>query len=246
MEYNLNLIKRDSEFKYYFLGFMAADGWVSNKSNRMELVLKEEDISVLKLFRDMILPDKKIKNRIIAGKYKACRLTLENKELKDEVMKYINTTEKTKSLIFPYGIPDQYINHFIRGYIDGDGNIGVKRGQKIVDGTIRYYYGLRLRVLGTRAFLQGLVINLNRLCSNKINVNPHRKENENVYYVEFGFSSAKIVMDYVYKDATYYLDRKHKVFNHIISLDSNDLEKSYGKPEGCYNMRNAELCSVKI
>jgi|GEM_PF-2283923 len=241
MEYNLSLIKKDNEFKYYFLGFVAGDGYISRKSNRIEIVLKEDDIALLRMFRDMLAPHLKIKNRLIGGKYKAYRLTFENKELKKEVMRYINTSNKTNSLIFPYGIPDNYVKDFVRGYIDADGNIGVKRGQRLVDGNIRYYYGLRLRVLGTRAFLQGLTMNLKRLCYDKIMVVPHKKGKENVYYIEFGFSAAQRVLDYIYDGATYFLERKRRVFEYIKTSDSNVLAENYGKPDGCYNTRNAGL-----
>lgn len=234
--YNIKAIQEDSEFKYYFLGFLAADGWISDKSNRVELCLNEKDKDILTIMRDIIVPGKNISYRPNINAYK---LTIDNREIMDEVSKFIMRGNKTQSLIFPYGIPDQYFRHFVRGYIDGDGNIGVKRGQKIFEDNIKYYFGLRLRVLGTRAFLQGLVINIQRLIDNKIVGNPHKKENENVYYVEFGFSVAKKILDFIYQDAIYKLDRKYKVFQIISNSDSDVLAKNYGTPDGHYNMQSA-------
>lgn len=241
-EYNTNLIERDSEFKYYFLGFVASDGWVSDKSNRIEITLKKDDVNILVLFRDLICPGKKISHKIIKKKYEARKLLIDNKIIKKEIMKYLNTTDKTKSLIFPYGIPDQYIRHFIRGYIDGDGNLGVKKGRRILkNGQENFYYGLRLRVLGTRAFLQGMVLNLQRIHNSKINVNVRKKES-NVYYVEFGFKTAEGIMEWLYNESTYFLQRKKEVFQKITRLDNDTLHKYYNTYEGHYNMQSTQKC----
>lgn len=231
--YNEDLIKKDSEFKYYFLGLIASDGWVSDKSNRIELCLNKRDKHILIQIRDLLCPGKKIVDK---QKQNAFRLTLENKTIWREVTKYLDPGNKTFSLIFPYGIPGQYIKDFIRGYIDGDGNISVKRGQrKLSDGSIKYYYGLRLRVLGTRALLQGLHMNLKLYCNNKFNVKPHKKDG--VYYIEYGFSAAENVLNFIYRDATYYLLRKRQVFEHISTLDNETLAANYGTANGRYNMQ---------
>src|SRR5574343_877518 len=107
--YNIDPIKRDSEFKYYLFGFVAADGWISDKSNDIQIEIKGSDVGLLKIFRDIVCPGKPIQERMIKLEnklFKACCLKLSNKEIKEEFMKYFNTTKKTQSLIFPYGIPD--------------------------------------------------------------------------------------------------------------------------------------------
>jgi hypothetical protein len=239
-KYNTDQITRDSEFKYYFLGLVGADGYISSKSNRIEIALKESDVALLKAIRDVVCPGKKISYK---QKQRAYRLTFDNKTIHKEVCKYMDPKNKSLNLIFPYGIPDEYISHFIRGYIDGDGNISVKKGQRKFDGYVKHYFGLRLRVLGTRAFLHGLSDNLFRLEAVKNRVTPHRKENENVFYCEWGYSQAKRVLDWVYQDATYKLDRKYKVFLDISTKDSDTLAANYGKPEGRYNTQESAKSS---
>ena len=227
-------MNEDSEIKYYFLGLVAADGWISDKSNRIELTLKESDVTLLRVLRDLFVPGKPL---VYKEQQHAYRLTLDNKEIHDSIMLFFNTTDKTRSLMFPYGIPDKYIKHYIRGYIDGDGNIDVKKGQrKLANGNINYYYGIRLRILGTRLFLEGLQFNIKRLQTLTFNANPHKKDDENVYYIEYGFSAARSILDWCYDDASYYLERKKQVYLNLISMDSNSLEKRYGTPDGCYNM----------
>lgn len=235
-KYNLGLVKRDSEFKYYFLGLVASDGYISSKSNRIEISLKEADIGLLKVIRDVLCPGKKIAYK---SKQRAYRLTLENKELKREVVKYINPKNKTFSLVFPYGIPKEYVNHFIRGYIDGDGTIGIVKGsKKVANGERHYYYGLRLRILGTRAFLYGLNMNLNLYCDEQLNSKPGKKGQENVYIIQYAFKSAEKVLKYIYKNATYYLERKKMVYNTLTTLDSQTIRNNYNTDKGRYNMQS--------
>lgn len=243
--YNEALFETDSQIKYYIIGLILADGYISNgnrNSHRIEIALKEEDKRYLETIRDIVCSGKPLKYK---QKAKAYRLTIDNKEIYEEVMKYVNDLPKSHNLIFPYGIPDQFLLHFIRGYSDGDGNIGVKYGRRTLkDGTKKKYFGLRYRILGNRPFLVGLETNLRRLGITKNVVKTHRKWPERVWYIEYGFSQASAVLEALYKDATVFLERKYKVFQKISNADSSKLEKVYGAPEGCYNTHSAILAKV--
>ena len=100
--YNEAAILNDSEFKFYFIGLLAADGYISDKSNCIELCLKESDKDLLTILRDILVPGK---NLVYKEKQKAYRLAIVNKVIADEVKRFINPSNKTFSLIFPYGIP---------------------------------------------------------------------------------------------------------------------------------------------
>jgi len=97
-KYNIDLIKNDSEFKYYFMGLVAADGYISSKSNRIEITLCEKDIGILIVIRDILAPGRPL---IYKDNQKAYRLTIECSEIKEEIMKFFNTTDKTNNLVFP-------------------------------------------------------------------------------------------------------------------------------------------------
>lgn len=231
--YNVALFREDSELKFYIIGLILADGYISGASNRIELAFKESDKGFLEGIRNIICPGKPLKYK---QKQKAYRVTLDNADIYKEVMKYVNSLPKTTKLLFPYGIPDRYLPHFIRGYSDGDGNISVKYGRrKLKDGSFAKYYGLRFRILGTRQFLMGVECNLRRIDVSKNEVHPHKKGQENVFYIEYGFSQAKAVLDFIYKDATFMLPRKYQVYMKISNADSDELERVYGTPEGHYN-----------
>lgn len=215
------MLKEDSEKKFYILGLLAADGWISKKSNRCELTLKEADVNYLEMIKNLITPQKKLKYKQLQ---KAYRLTIDSAEFVETVYKYFSGDKKSQTLTFPPNIPNQFVRHFIRGYIDGDGNIDlyrrIKRENKepvIVGGTFR------LRILGTRSFLLGL----NQvLISNNITnffLKPQKKGKENVYYLSWVGNSTKNILDWIYKDTSLYLPRKKAVYNKIKHSDSDVL-----------------------
>ena len=238
-EYNINLFKHDSEFKYYLIGFIAADGYISKKSNRIEIALSQKDKHFLETIRDLICPEKLLGYR---QKQKAYRLLIDNKCIKDYIMVYINTYDKSHKLLFPYRIPDKYLSHFLRGYSDGDGTIGLVRSQrKFLDG-IKYYYGLRYRILGTRQFLEGWVHNT-RVLYGLSKRNVHRKSNENVYYIEYGHKIANKMLEIIYKNSTIRLERKYQVYKYISNTDSEKLEQDVLNGNSHYNMQGLPIGS---
>lgn len=240
--YNSSLIIKDSEFKYYFLGIISADGWISKKSNRVELTLKEEDKDYLDIL-GKTLTDRPL---IYKQKQKAYRLAIEDKIIKEELMTFINCYDKTYNLTFPVGIPVEYIRHFMRGYLDGDGNISVKVSYKKVDGIRKSYPGLRLRLLGTKAFLYGYAQILRKLGLVNFTREPSKKHGSNVYYIEYAFASAKRILDWLYEDSNYYLPRKKNTFTVISSSDSDDLIRRYNTYEGHYNTQTSTIMDEDI
>ena len=225
--YYVQNIKKDSEFKFYFLGLICADGYISKKSNRVELTLKESDKDFLSILGNMIT-DKKLYYKQSQNAY---RLSLDSGEIKEELMKYINTYEKTKHLIFPINIPQEHLISFLRGYFDGDGTIGVKMSYSKDNS----HPGLRMRILGTKQFLSGYAMALK--CNNLVNFvrEPSKKGTENVYLIEYAFSSAKRILDALYDNANFKLNRKYEVFKKIDSSDSETLIKNYNTIKGRYN-----------
>jgi hypothetical protein len=239
MEYNMNLDYEvytnnfliESEFKYYFLGIICADGSLSEKGNGISISLKESDKEFLDLLREKITSKKLRYN----PKTKAYTLYFASSIVKNEMMRYINTYQKTKSLIYPPNIPARYQKDFIRGYFDGDGNINVKMSYRVVKQENKSYPGVRLRILGTFPFLLGLAQTLKN--ENVINFirTPSRKGSENVFYIEYAFRSANAIMDWLYNGAIYFLPRKKQVYNHIRNIDKTILIDNYTKKEGFYN-----------
>lgn len=221
----------ESEFKYYFLGLICSDGYISADSNGVTLVLKESDFNFLDSIRKQ-LTSKNLRYKVDTKSY---TLYFASKIIKDELLKYINDRQKTLNLIYPPNIPNKYQKDFIRGYFDGDGNLNVKMSyRKLKTGEDKSYPGLRLRILGTYPFLLGLAQTLKN--ENVINFvrNPSRKGKENVFYIEYAFRSAESIMNWLYSNSKWYLKRKKDVFEFITKSDKNQLINNYNN-NGFYN-----------
>jgi hypothetical protein len=242
--YNTDVLREDSEFKWYFMGFVAADGNLNRKESRLEITINEKDRILLEVFRDRIVPDKPIYER---PKTNAVRFSITNKEIVDYIIDEIGIPErKSLTLSFPNTYDPQeydhfpinarvdgnilpgYVHHFMRGYFDGDGTWGVKKAKRNVDGNMRHYYGLRMRVLGTDRFL--------RTYSIRFDDSSRTPYNRGGFYsLEMNFSKAEEFADFIYNDATIFLQRKYDVMNLIRSSDSSQLASNYGTLSGCYN-----------
>lgn len=187
--------KIDSEEGAYWLGFLYADGCVMD-DNRIELSLQERDYEHLVKFCSFIgMPTSAIKYRKSTKSY---RVSFRNKKMKEDLISLGCIPRKTFVLTYPSEeqVPHSYTRDFCRGYIDGDGYIGTKKGVK---GNIP-----RLSILGTKPFLESLV---SEMGFKKLSI----RKKEGVFVVEW---SAKYVEDYLkalYQDSPIYLSRKYEV-----------------------------------
>ena len=128
-------------------------------------------------------------------------------------------TISIKSLILKFPtieqVPIELIHHFMRGYFDGDGCICISNNQA--------YF----TVIGTPEFLNGyeyyLLKTLNRTTPNKRkHTKRHHEQTEWIVYG--GNKQCKKIYDYLYKDATIYLDRKKQKFISILP-SQNETDK---------------------
>jgi hypothetical protein len=109
----------------YWAGFIAADGNVSKNMIHVELQYSDyRHLEKLCRFvnRDTMLWERSRLRGIKTFKYVTMSI-VSNKIVKDVAEKFNIVPNKT-FVLQPPNIPDNMINHYIRGYIDGDGSIG--------------------------------------------------------------------------------------------------------------------------
>ncbi len=101
------------------------------------------------------------------------------------------------------------VYHFIRGYFDGDGCVtycGLGPGRTIKQ--------LSFSILGTKKFLEDCRFILEQNCQlkrNKINTKG------NIFSLSYsGNKIMKKIYNFLYKDATIYLDRKKEKFQTVV------------------------------
>lgn len=152
----------DSQEKAYFLGFLAADGSVHNKANRLTICLAKRDVDVIEKLCDVLSYDKSHiieynafyydENRV-KKIFPAVRASLFSKKMKQDLLKYnivSNKSHKEASLIS--NIPDKYKWAWIAGYIDGDGSIATQYYRIVIVGnfnTIKDIDSFITRKIGT-------------------------------------------------------------------------------------------------
>ena len=129
---NKDFFKTWSPEMAYFLGFFAADGYVTvNKrgGHFFSFQIKERDILVK--FKKLLGSEHKItKRKHLQGT--TYRWQVGNKEMCQDLTVLGFGQQKSFRLIVP-SMPSKDLPHFIRGYFDGDGNIwlGYKHKDRI-------------------------------------------------------------------------------------------------------------------
>lgn len=190
----------DSEEKAYWLGFLYADGYISQGiKNEISLSLKEEDREHLEKFRAFLkLENKKItlKKKEMNNKiYYSYRFCLSNQKIRNDLILLGCLPRKTFKLSFPNSnqVPDYLVRHFIRGYIDGDGCITNHITSKI-----------SLEILGTEQFLKGYLEKID-IKNKKIYSFNHSA----IKRIVLSGKNAIYVLDDIYKDAHIFMRRKY-------------------------------------
>ena len=213
----------DTEEKAYWLGFIYADGYISNspfkdgvKTNyAFEISLQASDYEHLDKFNvfmehekdNVVISDAKCGDKI----FERCRWMVSNKHLWQTLNNYGCTPQKSLTLEFPNKNifkSEDLIRHFIRGYFDGDGGFS--------------YAELPYKIIPKISFSSGstkFLIELRKHLPNhdfckKVSVDKR----SNCESIELTAQESSDFLHFIYKDASIYLDRKYtlyKYFNNI-------------------------------
>lgn len=184
----------NTEEKAYWLGFIYADGYVSD-ANEFELALCLKDFKHLQKFRRFIERESKVKKD-----YYRCRVCLKDILFTQDLKKLGVVPRKSLILTFPdYNqVPKHLIKHFIRGYVDGDGSIYITNNN------------IYCSVLGTREFLTELIreAKIPRRTLYKNNNN----NSSNCWFFQVSGKNAINLINYLYKNNKIHLERKYNKY----------------------------------
>ena len=209
--------KIDTEDKAYFLGLLYADGCNIEKRNSISICLQERDKDILEVFRNKIGLEKPLtfRNR---KKEKGTfqnqwALTIINRHLSNTLAKIGCWANKSMSLTFPdlSIVPENLLNHFIRGIWDGDGHIGLYKRKKCNS------IFCDVSLVSTEMFCDKLSkvlrikgINTSIIAKNKSKITRQLHINSKPQAVEF--------LNWIYKDSTVFLKRKYDKYQEIKKL----------------------------
>lgn len=206
-EFYFNDIK--SEKQAYWLGVLFADGNVSKQGETFSgrVIFSSKDTEWVDQFKR----DIEFNGKIYTETHKVYKTQVSKVSLTSEQM-FTDLVElgciPNKSLIIRIpAINQDLIPHFIRGYFDGDGTVGIyKNSSKSNTMTLRSGF-----CSGSQEFLEAISCYLptNRKVVKKAN-------NRNLFTLMFSVNDSINLYQYMYKDATVWLKRKREKFEEYI------------------------------
>lgn len=209
----------DTEEKAYWLGMIFADGYVIHRCRKEKyheyiigIDLCEPTGQHLEKLRCLITENNiKCYTYIGSNKFRY-RLIITSKHMFESLQKYGVIQSKSLTLKFPKNIPNELIHHFIRGYFDGDGSIYTGKNKIISKSTgkEKTYLTNKISICGTFEFLTELhkILKIGGKCIHK-----EKRRETNTWKLTYSSTKrSKIFYDFIYKNATVYLERKKEKF----------------------------------
>lgn len=199
----------DTEEKAYWLGFFAADGYITTKYNTVGISLASKDKEHVEKFAKFLgCPENvKFKKNSYTSAY-LCEVG--NAHLKNRLKSYGFDERKSYTLKFPNKSlfkDEELIVHFLRGHFDGDGCIAFHK--KFRKKTKDFWCSKRISLVGTKNYISGFQEYFN-LWNNKI----LKGSTENCYTIRTE-SRAQDVLELLYSNATIYLERKYNLYKNF-------------------------------
>ena len=196
----------NTEEKAYFLGVLCSDGNIRKNNREIVLSVLDVDIDVLQKFSDAIKTDKPIffvKSKTSNSRY--ALISISSSRMCEGLGKYGCVNNKTFKMTFPKLLNQNLYNHFIRGYFDGDGCIYVSNKNA----------NRAFSIVGMLPFLlevQKILIDNCGLNVTKI-VQTGNSCDMVKTLVYCGKKQCIKIRDWLYKDATVFINRKKNKFN---------------------------------
>lgn len=196
----------DNQDKAYMLGLFYADGNMKQDGYTFSITLQEKDVEILKKINNLIESTHDIyfiksNNKNWQNCYK---LTIYSKRICDALQYHGIIPNKSLKLQFPI-LPFELYKDFLRGYLDGDGNIN-----KVNNHTITASF------VGTENFCK----NAQLLIENHLKINcsiMSASVNNNITKtLQIGGKNQVLTfLDWIYKDANLFLPRKYEKYLNI-------------------------------
>lgn len=184
----------DTEEKAYWLGFLAADGCISNQQT-VQILLAERDTDRLLAFRQSLESNHRITRR--ERKHPAVFMRIKSAQLCRDLGALGLTPRKTDTHPF-IQLPEGLQHHYIRGYVDGDGGF--------------YHYppnNYRFMVVSNLCFIQRLQDYLMQTCGLNRTALDHGPRVVRLTYT--GRRQVLTIARHLYRGACIYMERKRRL-----------------------------------
>ena len=204
----------DIEEKAYWLGFMFADGYIVDYSkkygeDKFGITLHSKDKKTLEQFKKSIKSTNPITDVSSNGR-QLHRIIMSSQKTVDDLISHGCVKQKSLILKPPIGVPQELIHHFIRGYFDGDGSIFWNKGafeRHDTWNTPSY----SINITSTKEMIEWLIDQIGFG-----NIQKEERRAKTWYYVQNGNKKVKQFCDYIYKDATIFMERKYQLYQDLL------------------------------
>ena len=188
---------------FYFLGLLSSDGYVSSSTYEVRIALKQDDKEILYKLKDC-LNFGNIYEYHYDGRTSTAMLSIVNKYFHNSILKLGIHPNKSRTLKFP-GIPEKYIQDYIRGVFDGDGSFYYHSRNKAYHSSI---------CSGSKPFMD----ELHSIIKKKANLNGGcYYENRGYYYFRMSKRDTIKFGDWLYSSSPIHLERKYNIYFQNIS-----------------------------
>ena len=211
-KYNLDINyfdEIDTPNKDYILGFLYADGYNNRINNTVVLSLKREDEEILEKINKELKNEKPIYRYDYINNYDGkerhmSEVIFASKHMCESLEKLGVIQNKTFTITFPNFLKENLYPHFIRGLFDGDGCASIYNDED--------RERFMVSIMSTKALCDGMK---DFLKTQDINFNVNKacgKKDENALIRSGSNKENKKFMEYIYKDADLYMQRKYERF----------------------------------
>ncbi len=193
----------DNEEAAYWLGFIAADGNVSN--GRLRIGLSTRDVDHIRKFSRWLAPDMPIYTGTNNLGRPVSTFEMGSKHLVETLGTYGIIPRKTYLMKQLPSVPPPLLRHLLRGYVDADGSFSIR-----IKGGARFSVG---------AYNREIVAEIQERFVGEIGVSRTSivHSGSHWYYRQYGNIQVRMIASYLYGDACVYLDRKYQLAQRILS-----------------------------
>lgn len=224
---NDNYFKIQSHNMAYILGVLAANGHISKNTNHIVIDLKDIDEEILYKIKKELQAESPIEHYINNSNCKYSRLRICSKTIKEDLIHYGITSQKTYKLTPPKFLAAQYYISYIRGYFDGDGYIYYTSDFKNAQW---YICGAKKEVL---SWIREVFVNQYQIFSTKIQQIKTLKNGDPFFQLSYYGEKVNKIFEVLYVKDSIYLDRKFEKMKNLYEkkskrpYSSRDEGKSY-------------------
>jgi hypothetical protein len=212
--------------KAYWLGFIFADGYITKRKQGQDVLgIRLGELEPLELFSKSIGTNKPVRIYISHSGYnvdKAYYLqTIISTKLVADLERYGCIQRKSLVLQFPK-ISQRLEPHFIRGYFDGDGSVFIHK--------VKDWQSLGVSICGTQEFLFSIKAHLPFLTDKDKCIYKDNRRATNTWQLKLlSQKRCKAFYEYLYSDATIYMDRKKQIFENFRPISIRKYDR-HGRP----------------